>query len=61
MCLEVIVYKELEVITESTSPDRRLSGLSAHICTDTSSDMAVYTGVHSPKQKKLPVIFAFDF
>lgn len=28
--LEVSVYKKLEVITESTSPDIQLSGLSPH-------------------------------
>lgn len=33
-----------------------------HTLSGTWSDMAVYTGVHSPKEeKKLPVIFAFDF
>lgn len=28
MCLGAIMYQKVEIITESTSPDRRLSGLS---------------------------------
>lgn len=50
MCLEVFVYKKLEVITESTSPDRQLSGTFPN--SGVPSETAVYTGVHSPKAKK---------